>query len=98
MKKSAICLMIACLSLFASPVIVNAGTIAENKATTEVPVLPPALEKKVDKFKKNHPEMFSKKETKEAENAKATSEHGGGVVYISGGALLLIIILLIILL
>ena len=86
--------MIACLSLFASPAVLSAGTIAENRAvTTQLPVIPPALEKKVDKFKKNHPDMFSNKENKEAQ--KAESAHGGGVVYNYGGAHLLLIIIFI---
>ena len=101
MKKQILCLMIACLSLFAFPASLSAGSEFGNKDKTEnvIPIVPPAMEKKVNEFKKNHPEMFSKKENKESNNA--TSEAGGrhgGVYYISGGALLLIIILLIILL
>ncbi|MDQ3109419.1 MAG: hypothetical protein M3R17_05950 [Bacteroidota bacterium] len=98
MKKSFLCLMIACLSLFAYPGIATAGTINNSQSATELPIVPPALEKKAEQFKKNHPGMFSQKENKEAENTSSGSKHGGGAVYISGGVLLLIIILLIILL
>lgn len=102
MKKKMICLMIAGLSLFASPIAMNAGTLPavnENTEASVPPVVTPAMEKKIEAFKKKHPEMFSKKENKNerySENAAKTRD--GGVLYISGGALILIIILLIILL
>jgi hypothetical protein len=101
MKKNIICLMIACLSLFAVPYQLNAGALATPKDKTELPIIPPAMEKKVNEFKKNHPGMFTKKNNKEENNAEENATQGGrhgGVYYISGGALLLIIILLIILL
>lgn len=106
MKKKIICLMIACLSLFAYPYQLGAASLEGPKDKTEFPVIPPAMEKKVNEFKKNHPELFTKKDisstldkTKAGENATSSgAQRHGGVYYISGGALLLIIILLIILL
>lgn len=102
MKKKLICLMIAGLSLFAVPVTMTAGTLPAVKENTEAstpPVVTPAMEKKIDAFKKKHPELFSKKENKKGNNSEnAAKTHDGGVLYISGGALILIIILLIILL
>jgi hypothetical protein len=102
MKKNIVCLMIACLSLFAIPFQANAGTLpVQKEVTTETavpPVITPAMEKKIDAFKKKHHEMFSKKDTKENSSADPARKHDGGVIIISGGALLLIIILLIILL
>ena len=99
MKKNIICLMIACLSLFAIPFEASAGTLPVAKENTEATtVIPPAMEKKVDAFKKKHPEMFTKKDTKETNSTDPARKHDGGVIIISGGALLLIIILLIILL
>lgn len=89
--------MIACLSLFAYPL--SAGSFEGPKEKTELPIIPPAMEKKMDQFKKKHPELFTKKDNKAEENGTSSeaSRHGG-VYYISGGALLLIIILLILLL
>jgi hypothetical protein len=101
MKKKAICLMIACLSLFAYPGMLNAGTaVAADKNTETVipPHLTPALEKKVTELKKHHPDIFKKdKSAADASDANG-GKRDGGVLIISGGALLLIIILLIILL
>lgn len=100
MKKQLLCLMIAGLSLFALPYELKAGTPALKENSTEVsapPTLTPAMEKKIDNFKKKHPDMFSKKENKEQSTSNAAGGRGG-VYYISGTALVLIIVLLIILL
>ncbi len=98
MKKKIICLMIACLSLFAYPFQLSAGTIAA-ATKTELPVVPkPGLEKKINDFKKKHPDLFSNKENKEESKSEAANHKHGGVYYISGTALVLIIILLVILL
>lgn len=101
MKKRIICMMIACLSLFVYPYHLSAGALAGPKDKTELPIVPPAMEKKINEFKKNHPGMFAQKDNKEDNKAEENATKGGrhgGVYYISGGALLLIIILLIILL
>ncbi len=99
MKKKIICLMIACLSLFAYPFQLSAGTVATNTVQTELPIVPkPGLEKKINDFKKKHPDLFSNKENKEESTSEAANHKHGGVYYISGTALVLIIILLVILL
>jgi hypothetical protein len=98
MKKQIICLMIACLSLFAYPYQLSAASLEGPKDKTELPIIPPAMEKKVKEFKKDHPELFTNKDKKASADAVKESQRHGGVYYISGGALLLIIILLIILL
>lgn len=103
MKKKFVCLMIAGLSLIATPYQMSAGTVSTVKENTEEKTPPikvnPALAKKINAFKKNHPGMFSKKDNQSTENtAEASKNRDGGVLYISGGALILIIILLIILL
>ncbi|MEO5644823.1 MAG: hypothetical protein ABIQ40_09215 [Bacteroidia bacterium] len=101
MKKQFLCLMIAGLSLFASPYNLSAGNVSvkANTEQTAPPLITPALEKKMENFKHKHPAMFSEKQNK-AENNSSNSKQarGGGVYYISGTALVLIIILLIILL
>ena len=97
MKKKIICLMIACLSLFAFPGTVNANEIFGNKDKTEIPVLPiltPAMEKKVNEFKKKHPEMFAKKESKDADETKSEAKKMGIVLFLSGSLLIVILILL----
>ena|ERR1041385_85592 len=99
MKKKAICLMIACLSLFAYPEL-KAGTAATSNQNTEVvipPHLTPAMEKKVNEFKKHHPDIFKKEKAADTSSAEGM-KRDGGVLIISGGALLIIIILLILLL
>lgn len=100
MKKQFLCLMIAGLSLFSLPYNLSAGTPALKENTTEAyvpPTLTPAMEKKIDNFKKKHPDMFSKEENKQ--ESGSNSEAGrGGVYFISGATLVLIIVLLIILL
>ena len=101
MKKKAVCLMIACLSLFAYPYKLKAGNEVIGNEKTEIvpPVLNPVMEKKVNEFKKHHPGIFSKARKNAAENSSAEGmKRDGGVIIISGGALLIIIILLILLL
>lgn len=99
MKKKIICLMVACLSLFAYPFQLSAGSVVALTEKTELPVEPkPGLEKKINEFKRKHPDLFSKKENKEESTSEAAQPKNGGVYYISGTALILIIILLIILL
>ena len=100
MKKRAICLMIACLSLFAYPYKLSAGNEFSRAGHSGI-VIPPVhalMQKKANAFKKSHPDIFKKdnvsKEDKMAEARKAM----GGVLIISTGALLIIILLLILLL
>ena len=97
MKKKAIYLMIACLSLIVSPELAKAGTETPAVSNTEA-VIDPAAAKavltKVDELKKPH-HLFSKRE---AGTNNSVEKRGGGVVYMSGAALVLIIVLLIILL
>jgi Skp family chaperone for outer membrane proteins len=101
MKKKILCLMIASLSLFACPFQMNAATSSPVAVNTEVdalPVIPPAMEKKMDELKKKYQGKFSPKENKQENSSKAKAGRHNGVYYISGTALVLIIILLILLL
>jgi hypothetical protein len=90
--------MIACLSLFALPYQLQAGTIVTPKENSELPVLPPALEKKVEHFKKNHPELFSRKENKDQDNTSTEkSQKAAGLIgFVFSVSLLVIIALLLI--
>jgi hypothetical protein len=98
MKKKILCLMIACLSLFAIPNPVQAGTIAAPKENTELPVLPPVVEKKLEQFKKKHPGMFSKKDIKAEENTATESQQKamGIIGFVFSVSLLVVIALLLI--
>ncbi len=101
MKKKFVCLMIAGLSLFATPYHLTAGTLPT--VTTEETAPPvkitPEQEKKINAFKLKHPKLFGKQENKASENTtETTANRDGGAIYISGVLLILIIILLIILL
>ena len=99
MKKKAICLMIAGLSLFASPFTLKAGNELTGKENSVV-VVPPVntlMEKKVNEFKKHHPDIFRKNKTADHSTAEGI-KRDGGVLIISGSALLLIIIILLIVL
>ncbi len=99
MKKKFVCLMIAGLSLLATPYQMTAGTVPS--VTTEETAPPvkitPEQEKKINAFKLKHPKMFAKQDNKANENtAETTANRDGGAIYISGGALLIIIIILLI--
>jgi hypothetical protein len=96
MKKMVICLMVACLSLFAYPCQLNAGSLASPKDKTEIPIVPPALEKKINKFRKDHPEMFTKKDQRDVEQTAEETKRSMGLIgfAISVGMLVLIILLI----
>jgi hypothetical protein len=98
MNNNIICLMIACLSLFTYPFQLSAGSLAEHKTETVPPAIPPALEKKVDAFKKYHPDMFSKKENKEmdAQSSEGAQQARGIILFLSGTAIIVALILIII--
>lgn len=100
MKKRAICLMIAGLSLFAYPYKLSAGNEFTGKERTEL-IIPPVsalMQKKVDTFKQNHPDIFKKDNVSKEEKMVQAKKAMGGVLIISTGALLIIILLLILLL
>jgi hypothetical protein len=96
MKKMVVCLMVACLSLFAYPYPLNAGALAGPKDKTEIPIIPPALEKKLNEFRKNHPDMFTKKENRDVEKTAQESKKQMGLIgfAISVGLLVVIILLI----
>lgn len=95
MKKMAICLMVACLSLFAYPYELHAGSLAGPKDKTELPIIPPVLEKQINKLRENHPEMFTKKDKREVEKTAKEAKQAGLIGFaISVGVLVLIILLI----
>jgi hypothetical protein len=99
MNKKIICLMMACLSLFTYPLQLSASSSMELKTETSVPpVLTPAMEKKIDAFKKKHPDMFPKKENKEvsARDSKGSQHVRGIILFLSGTAIIVALILIII--
>lgn len=102
MKKKAVCLMIACLSLFTYPGLLKAGAAAAvNPVNTEAvipPNLSPAMEKKINEFQKHHPDLFKKDKKTAGTSSSEGVKRDGGVLIISGGALFLILIILLIIL
>ncbi|MDQ3109418.1 MAG: hypothetical protein M3R17_05945 [Bacteroidota bacterium] len=98
MKTKFLLIVIVCLSLFI-PYNLKAEMLTAPKVKTELPVLPPALEKKAEQFKKKHPEMFSKKQDQSTENAgEESKQKAAGLIgfAISLSLLAIIIILLIV--
>jgi hypothetical protein len=102
MKKIAICIMAACLSLTFIPLqakdVVKPSTLVTTSKSAEVKELDLRLNeiKSMDKSKLTVSEKKSLR--KEVKTTKQRLYNDYGVVYISAGTLLLIVILLIILL
>lgn len=90
--------MIACLSLFTYPYHVNASVVVNAQTENTVPpVLTPAMEKKIESFKKKHPHMCSQKENKEEYTASAESNSARGIFLFVAGTLIIVGLVLLIL-
>lgn len=98
MKKKIVCLMIACLSLFAFPYQLSAVSLAETTETSIPSVIDPPLEKKIKALKKKHPELFSKTENKEAVTgtSEETQSSMGIIVFVLRTVLVAAIVLAVI--
>jgi predicted PurR-regulated permease PerM len=104
MKKFAICLIMACLSLTLVPLQLNAATtepttipVTKSNDAAEVKALELRLNelKEMDKSKMNSSEK--KIMRKEVKSIKHRLHDIGGGVYISAGAIILILLLLLVL-
>lgn len=98
MKKVIVGLVMACLSLVAVPVQLNASSLPGQKDKTELPVIPPGMEKKINEFRKTHPDLFTKKDNRDADVDKTAAEakRAGliGFVFTVGLAVVIVLIVL----
>jgi len=106
MKKIAICLMFACLSLTFIPIQLNASTPSES-ATVPAPKPAESAEAKTLELRLNEINAMDKTKMKSTEKKSLRKEvksinrklrELGGGVYLSAGAIILIVILIVVLL
>jgi hypothetical protein len=97
MKKVIVGIVVACLSLFVVPEQLNASSLAGPKENTELPVIPPGMEKKINEFRKNHPDMFTKKDNRDADadQTAAEAKRAGLIGFVFTVGITVVIVLLI---
>lgn len=100
MNKKIIGLMIAFLSLLTYPYQLKASTaIAVQTENTVPPVLTPAMEKKIESFKKKHPDVFSKRNNIKENSRSTESQSARGIfLFLTGSAIIVVLVLIILML